>query len=57
MEKLQLRLERATFLNFKGDPRASYDALVQTRAWLETTDRPAEIGLYSLIFFQGVTAL
>ncbi len=57
IEKLQLRLERATFLNFKGDPRASYDALVQTRAWLETTDRPAEVGLYSLIFFQGVSAL
>ena len=57
IEKLQLHLERATFLNFTGDPRASYDSLVRTRAWLETTDRPAEIGLYSLIFFQGVSAL
>ncbi len=57
LEKLQLRLERATILNFQGDPKASYDALVQTRAWLETTHRTAEMGLYTLIFFQGVTAL
>ncbi len=57
LEKLQLGFLKATLLNYDGDPKRCYDVLEQTRGWLEKTESPAEIGLYTLIFFQGVTAL
>ncbi len=57
LEKLQIRIARATLLNFDGDASGSYSALAETRGWLEKTDQMAEFGLYSVIFFQGVSAL
>ncbi len=57
LERLQLWMSKATFLNYEGESRRAYDVLEQARAWLEPSDRPAEIGLYTLVFFQGVTAL
>jgi hypothetical protein len=57
LERLQLWMSKATFLNYEGDPARAYHVLQDARAWLETRDRAAAFGLYTLIYYQGVTAL
>ncbi len=55
--RLLILLSKSSVLNFQGDPHAAYDLLAQTRSWVEQQDALADLGLYTVIFFQGVTAL
>jgi hypothetical protein len=55
--RLQILLSRAAVWNFEGEPGRAYELLEQTRPWVEQDDGLAELGLYTVIFFQGVTAM
>jgi hypothetical protein len=57
IDRLRLLLSKATYLNYEAEPNRAYDVLAQARSWIETTGKPAEIARYTIIFFQGVTAL
>ena len=48
---------RASFLNFDGDPDKAYESLVNSRRILESAPELAEKSLFTIIYFQGVTAL
>ncbi len=48
---------RASFLNFDGDPDKAYDSLVNSRKILESVPELAERDLFTIIYFQGLTAL
>jgi hypothetical protein len=50
-------LAKAAFLNFEGEVEKSYQLLQQARAELAEDDALAEHWLYTVIYFQGVTAL
>ncbi len=56
-DRYTLLLTKAMFLNYEGDARTAYDLLAQTRAWIDSEPVVAAQGLYTLIYFQGVTAL
>ncbi len=52
-----VRFSRATFLNYEGDPVRAYEDLKQAREWVEQSPAIAKDFLYTLIYFQGITAL
>lgn len=52
-----VRFSRATFLNFEGDADGAYQDLKQARAWMESNPTIAQDFLYTLIYYQGVTAM
>ena len=56
-DRYMLLLTKAMFLNYEGDPRAAYELLAQMRTWIESEPQLVARGLYTLIYFQGVTAL
>jgi hypothetical protein len=56
-QRLQILLSRAATLNFEGEPAQAYELLEHVRSWVEQLDPLAELGLYTVIYFQGVTAL
>jgi len=55
--RLQILLSKSSVLNYQGQPKRAYDLLDETRSWVEQHDKLAELGLYTVIFFQGVAAL
>jgi hypothetical protein len=55
--RLLILLTKASIFNYLGETSRSYELLEQTRSWVEQHDKLAELGLYTVIFFQGVTAL
>src|SRR5262249_25504412 len=55
--RLLILLSKANVLNFQGENHRAYELLEETRAWVEKHDPLAGLGLYTIIFFQGVTAL
>ncbi|MCU0709735.1 MAG: VCBS repeat-containing protein, partial [Pirellula sp.] len=52
-----VRFSRASFLNYEGDPIAAYEDLRLAREWMETNPTIAKDFLYTIIYFQGVTAM
>lgn len=48
---------KASFLNYEGEPDKAYQALEEARAILMGNETLAQENLYTVIFFQGVTAL
>jgi ASPIC and UnbV/FG-GAP-like repeat len=56
-QRLLVLLSQAAVFNYKGETKRAYDLLEQTRSWVEKSDALAELGLYTVIFFQGVAAL
>lgn len=52
-----VRFSRATFLNFEGDAEGAYADLKAARGWIESDPAVAKDFLYTLIYFQGVTAM
>ena len=56
-QRLLILISKVNVLNMKGDFNGAYELLGETRAWVETIDPLAEIGLYTVIFIQGVTAM
>jgi hypothetical protein len=57
IRKLELLVRKAALLNFEGETNRAYDVLNDTRAWVAKNDDVARLGLYPLIYFEGVTAL
>ena len=57
IKKLELSISKATWLNYDGEAKQAYEVLKQTRAWVENSDQIKGVGLYSLIFLEGVAAL
>ena len=56
-QRLGILLSKVNVLNFQGESKQAYELLEQTRAWLEPRDALAELGLYTVIYYQGVVAL
>jgi hypothetical protein len=55
--RLLILLSKASLFNYQGEPKRAYDLLEETRSWVGTDGPLAELGLYTVIFFQGVAAL
>jgi hypothetical protein len=55
--RLPLLILKATGYNYEGQPRNAYRVLAEARAVIEADNALAEKLLFSLIYFQGVTAL
>jgi hypothetical protein len=55
--RVQGRVMRASLLNYEGEPARAYETLSETRTAIGADDGIAEEWLYTVIFFQGVTAL
>jgi hypothetical protein len=55
--KFHLLEKKASLLNYENEPRRAYQALEQLRLQVESDDSFAQVGLYGVIYFQGVTAL
>lgn len=55
--RLLILLSRASLFNFEGEPKRAYELLSETRTWVEKNEALAEMGLYTVIFFQGVSGL
>ena len=56
-QRLQILLSKVSVYNYEGQTDRAYELLAETRAWTEKSGPLAELGLYTLIYFQGVTAL
>ena len=56
-QRLTLLISKAILFNYEGEPNRAYEVLEQTRSWVEKSRKLAEEGLYTLIYFEGVTAL
>jgi FG-GAP-like repeat/ASPIC and UnbV len=57
IKRMKLLADKAFLLNFEGDPRRAYEVAAEARAMAEKDDTLAELGMYTLIYVQGVTAL
>ncbi len=55
--RVQTVIKRARLLNYVGDPNSAYQLLQDSRDEIAHTGELAATYLYSLIYFQGVTAL
>jgi hypothetical protein len=55
--RVDLLAHEAMFYCFEGEPEKAYEALEQARETVQRHDRMAEELLYTIIYFQGVTAL
>ncbi len=55
--QIVLRLVKAAIYQYDGDPKRCSQALEEARDWLAGRDSLEEQWLYSVIFFQGVSAM
>lgn len=53
----QVKYTRASFRNYEGDPIGAYEDLCDMRKYVEKKDEIAQEMLYSVIYFQGISAL
>jgi ASPIC and UnbV/FG-GAP-like repeat len=56
-KRVQDLITRISAVNFEGEPRQAYAMLGQLRADLETNSELAKEYLYTVIYYQGLTAL
>jgi hypothetical protein len=56
-ERASMTMTKATLLNYQGDPQKAYQALKQVRAEVERRPALARQLLFSIIYYQGVTAM
>lgn len=56
-DRFALEFSRSRYLNFDGDPDGSYTSLEACRKILDGRPGMAEDGLYTVIFYQGLTSL
>ena len=56
-QQIVLRLVKAAMYQYEADPKKCSEVLEETREWLSTRDAIAQQWLYSLIYFQGVSAM
>lgn len=57
VEEFTLQFTRARYQNFEGNPEKAYEALARCRKILESHPGLAEDGLYTVIYYQGLTSL
>lgn len=55
--QVQALMARASLLNSRGEARKAYEKLAEARAIAEEDPEVAEEWLYTIIYFQGITAL
>ncbi len=55
--RIVLTLMKAGLFLYEGEPDRAANVLDEARTWLESHDATAEQWLYTVIYFQGVTAL
>ncbi len=55
--RIVFELAKASLFNYEGEPARAYEVLEKARAWLGAHDKLAEEWLYTVIYFQGATAL
>jgi hypothetical protein len=55
--RIIFELAKASLFNYEADPARAYDVLQKVRTWLGEEDKLAEQWLYTVIYFQGATAL
>ncbi|HLJ11764.1 MAG TPA: VCBS repeat-containing protein, partial [Planctomycetaceae bacterium] len=56
-ERVAGRMKKAVLYNFEGEPKQAYRVLERLRLQLSHHNSWAQKGLYTVIFYQGVTAL
>ena len=56
-ELVMTHIQRASFLNFDGEPDKAYAVLAELRQTVEADPVTAEDWLYTVVVYQGVTAL
>jgi ASPIC and UnbV/FG-GAP-like repeat len=56
-QRLLLQVCKVNVLNMQGQTDRAYELLRETRSWVEKNDALSELGLYTVIFLQGVTAM
>jgi hypothetical protein len=56
-DRIQALMFRASALHYAGDAHRAYDVLAEARALAEAAPADAEAWLYSVVYYQGVTAL
>jgi len=56
-EIVALLMTKAQILNYEGESNSSYEVAQEARSLAEADDKVASEWLYTIIFFQGVTAL
>ena len=56
-QKVMPLLMKAALFNYEGEPRRAAESLDQTRSWIEDRSALDPLWRYSIIYFQGVTAL
>src|ERR1017187_7254479 len=55
--RIVFELAKAALYNYEAEPGRAYEVLQQARTWLDERDNLAGQWLYTVIYFQGVTAL
>jgi hypothetical protein len=56
-EKVVRMIQRAGLFNYEGEAKDAYETLEQARTYTESSDALATEWLYTIVYFQGVTAL
>ena len=56
-KRVQALIARASLMNYEGEPRQAYSMLEQLRSELESNSTLAKDYLYTVVFYQGLTAL
>jgi FG-GAP-like repeat/ASPIC and UnbV len=56
-QQIVLRLVKAAIFQYEADPKRCSQELEEARAWLASRDAIAQQWLYSVIFFQGISAM
>jgi hypothetical protein len=57
-QRLLILISKVNVLNMTGDTKGAYQLLEETRSWLEKDAvGAADLGLYTVIFMQGMTAM
>jgi ASPIC and UnbV/FG-GAP-like repeat len=57
VDKFDLMMARSIFLNYENEPTKAYETLEQLRSWLDARPVISQENLYTVIYFEGITAL
>ena len=57
VEKFNLMMAKTILLNYENEPKKAYELLEMMRLWLDERRAMAQENLYTVIYFQGITAL
>ena len=57
VERFDRMIAKAILLNYENEPNKAYESLKLLRSWLDERPEMGRINLYTVIYFQGITAL